>query len=144
MVGMQFLFVTGETATITAFTSTTSLTVSVSQTVASSAYRILTSKYQLNINPAPTSALNGLDIDYVFYKKPTVYTAGATISEIADPYFVVHRVLANELRTARNPYFTSAKTDAEDSLRTMQLTNNSGDWSEPPTLADNSGNQFGS
>lgn len=144
MIGMQFLFVTGETATITAFTSTTSLTASVSQTVASAAYRILTAKYQLNVNPAPTATLNGMDIDYLYYKEPLTYTAGASITEISDPYFVVHRMLASQFRAARNPYYSSAKTDAENALKQLQIKNNSGDWADTPELADNSGMQWGS
>lgn len=100
--------------------------------------------FTLNINPAPLSALNGLSINYVYYKKPTLFTAtGGEICEMGDPYFIVHRMLANELRTARNPYYGSAKTDAEDALRTMQLTNNSGNWANTPEMADNSGSSWG-
>lgn len=144
MVGMQFVFVTGESATITAFSSTTSLTVSVSRTIASSAYRILTKGFTLNISPAPDSSINGMDIDYVYYKKPTLYTSGSSRSEIPDPYFVVHRMLANRFRSSRNPYYSSAFKDAEEALKVMQFDNNSGTWADPWKLADNSGSNWGS
>lgn len=143
MVGMEFIFHTGETATITAFTSTTSLTASVSQTVSSTTYKILTTGFTLNLNPKPDSAINGFQIDYVYYKKPTTYTTGSSRSEVPDPYFVVNRMLAQRFRISRNPYYTSALTDAEDCLKTMQIDNNSGNWANPFKLPDNSGAQFG-
>lgn len=143
MTGMQIRFLTGETATVT-YVSATSLTASVSQTVSSTTYQITTTGYTLNINPAPTSNLNGLDIDYIYYKNPIQFTTGTTKTEMSDPYFIVHRMLYNQFRVARNPYLSTAKSDAENALRQMQLTNNSGNWSEPPTLADTSGTQFGS
>jgi len=71
MVGKQIRFDSGETATIITYTSATSLEASVSQTVASSAFKITGSGYVLNLNPAPTSTLNGLDIEYAYYKNPT-------------------------------------------------------------------------
>ncbi len=142
MTGMQIKFVTGETATIT-FVSTTSLTASVSQTVASGAYQILTNGFTLNINPAPDSSINGMDIDYVYYKKPTKYTTGTTKSEIPDAYFIVHRMLANRFRASRNPYYASAFKDAEEALKVMQYDNNSGNWADPWKLPDNSGTNWG-
>jgi hypothetical protein len=143
MVGMEFVFATGESATITAFTSTTSLTVSVSQTVASTTYHIDTTGYKLHLNPAPTSNLNGLDIDYIYYKNPTNFTTGTSRTEMANPYFVVHRMLAMQFRAARNPYYSSALKDSENTIRTMQLDNNSGNWANPPAMADTSGTSFG-
>jgi hypothetical protein len=143
MVGMEFVFATGESATITAFGSTTSLTVSVSQTVASTTYYISTSGYVLNINPAPTSTYNGMDIDYIYYKNPTELTTGISTTEMSNPYFIVHRMLAMQFRASRNPYYASALKDSENTIRTMQLANNSGNWADPPSLSDNSGSQWG-
>lgn len=144
MVGMQIQYASGETATITAFGSTTSLTVSPSQTVASTTYRVVNPGYTLTINSAPTSNLNGMDIDYVYYKTPSLFTTGTSRTEMADPYFIVHRMLAQQYRAARNPYYSSAKADAENALRQMQLDNNAGTWSNPWTMGDTSGTQFGS
>lgn len=97
--------------------------------------------FTLNINPEPSADWSGLSINYVYYKKPTIFTSSNTSDfvEMTQPYFVVHRMLANRFRGSRNPYYTSAKTDAEDVLRTMQLENNSGNWADPWKLADNSG-----
>lgn len=142
MTGMQIVFVTGETATIT-YVSATSLTADVSQTVASGTYRILHTGWTLNLNPAPNSSLNGLDLDYVYYKNPTKYVSGETISEIPDPYMIVHRMLGSRFRSSRNPYYSSAIKDAENRVRIMQLANNSGNWADPWKLVDHSGSSFG-
>lgn len=99
--------------------------------------------YTLVLNPAPDSSLDNLNIDYLYYKTATRYSVGSTVSEMPDAYFVVHRALTNRFRSSRNPYYASAKTDAEDSLRTMQLTNNSGTWANPWTVPDRSGTAFG-
>jgi hypothetical protein len=143
MVGMQIQYASGETATITAFGSATALTVIPSQTVASTTYKIVNKGWTLNLNPAPTSDLNGLDIDYTYYKEPSLFTTGTSRTEMADPYFIVHRMLASQFRAARNPYYTSAKSDAENALKQMQLDNNSGTWANPPIMADNSGTSWG-
>lgn len=100
--------------------------------------------FTLNLNPAPDSAVNGLRVEYVYYKLPTLFTTGSDVSEMSQPYFVVHRMLANRFRASRNPYYQDAVADAEDILKTMQMDNNSGSWANPWKVADNSGAQFGS
>lgn len=99
--------------------------------------------FTLRLNPAPDASLNGLAIDYTYYKKPTYFTTGTDKTEMADPMFIVHRMLANRFRVSRNPYYSSAKIDAEDCLKTMQADNNSGNWSNPWSLSDNSGSVWG-
>lgn len=99
--------------------------------------------YTLNINPAPTSNYNGMDIDYVYYKNPTELTTGTSTTEMSNPYFIVHRMLAQQFRASRNPYYASALKDSENTIRTMQLSNNSGNWANPPTMTENSGSQWG-
>lgn len=99
--------------------------------------------YTLNLNPSPTANLNGLRIDYVYYKTPTTFTTGTDVTEMADPYFIVHRMLAMQFRAARNPYYSSALKDSENTIRVMQLDNNSGTWSNPWSIADNSGTSWG-
>ena len=142
MVGMQIQYATGETATITAYSSATSLTVSPSQTVASTTYKIVNPGYTLNLSPAPTE-YNGYDLDYVYYKTPAEFTTGTSTTEVANPYYIVHRMLAQQFRAARNPYYTSALRDSEDALKNMQTDNNSGTWANPWSLADNSGTAWG-
>lgn len=143
MVGMQIQYASGEVATITAFGSTTSLTVSPSQTVASTTYKIVNKGYSLILNPAPTSSINGMDIDYQYYKEPSKFTTGTSRTEMSDPYFIVHRMLASQFRAARNPYYSSAKVDAENALKQMKMDNDSGTYANPITLADTSGSVFG-
>lgn len=99
--------------------------------------------YTMRLNPAPDAAVAGNLVDYVYYKKATLFTSGGSVTEMSAPYFVVHRMLANRFRTSRNPYYNSAKQDAEDALKTMQMDNNSGSWADPWKLADNSGTVFG-
>jgi len=99
--------------------------------------------YTLNLNPAPEADLSGLAIDYDYYKTPALFTTGTDVPEMSEPYFIVHRMLANQFRGSRNPYYSSAKADAEDVLRTMQLDNNSGTWANPWQLGDTSGTVWG-
>lgn len=102
-----------------------------------------TAGFTLNLNPAPDTAINGFDIDYVYYKKATEFTAGSSTTEMANPYFIVHRMLANRFRASRNPYYTSALRDAEDALKIMKLDNDSGNWASPWSVPDNSGSSWG-
>jgi len=99
--------------------------------------------FTLNLNPAPPSALNGMNIDFVYYKTPTLLTTGSDVPEMANPYFIVHRMLANRFRSSRNPYYQTALHDSEDMLRIMQAENNSGSYGNPWKLQDNSGASFG-
>lgn len=99
--------------------------------------------YLLNLNPAPTAEINGFSIDYVYYKKPTLFEGPTDITEMSDPYFMVHRMLAQQFRASRNPYYSSALRDAEDALKTMQIDNNSGTWANPWSQTDNSGTSWG-
>jgi hypothetical protein len=99
--------------------------------------------HTLHINPTPTAPLIGCTLDYVYYKKPTLMVDGSSATEMREPYFMVHRMLANRFRGSRNPYYGSAKTDAEDVLKTMKMTNDSGNWADPWKLPDNSGSSWG-
>ncbi len=99
--------------------------------------------FTLHINPAPDTAINGMSIDYDYYMIPSLFTTGSDKAQMSQPYFIVHRILANRFRASRNPYYGTAKDDAEDVLKTMQLENNSGNWASPWSVADNSGAQFG-
>jgi hypothetical protein len=100
--------------------------------------------FTLNINPEPPTNWVGLNMNYIYYKKPTILVDGTDFTEMSQPYFIVHRALANRFRGSRNPYYTSAKNDAEDVLKTMQMENNSGTWADPWKMADNSSGRFGS
>lgn len=102
------------------------------------------SGYTLHLNPAPDSSLNGKNIDYVYYKKPTEYSTGTTKSEIANPYFVVHNMLAQRFQIERNyGGYQVAKRDSEEALKNMQQDNNSGTWANPWSAPDNSGTVWG-
>jgi len=99
--------------------------------------------YVLHLNPAPPSSLSGKRIDYPFRKKATEFASGSDVTEMSDPYFLVHRALANRFRSTRNPYTDDAKQDAENSLGKMKLDNDGGTTADPPTRADHSGAMFG-
>lgn len=98
-------------------------------------------RQQLNLSLDPGTT--GSSIDYVYYKKPTQYTTGSSVSEIPNPDFIVHRMLANRFRASRNPYYTSALRDAEDALKNMKIDADSGTWANPWQVADRSGTQWG-
>lgn len=100
--------------------------------------------FTLKLNPSPDAAINGYDIDYTYYKRPTEYTTGSSTSEISNPYFVVHDMLAQRFQIERNyGGYQIAKRDAEEQLKNMQQDNNSGTWANPYQLADNSGSSWG-
>ena len=99
--------------------------------------------YKLHLNPAPSTAINGMKIDYPFRKIGTVFESTTDVTEMSDPYFLVHRALANRFRATRNPYTDDAKQDAENSLSKMKVDNDDGNWGAPPQLQDHSGTQFG-
>jgi hypothetical protein len=99
--------------------------------------------FTLNINPEPDNVIVGQPFDYIYYKQPTLLSSPSDTTEMSEPYFIIHRALANRFRGSRNPYYQSAKNDAEDVLKTMQMDNNSGSWANPWKLADNSGSQWG-
>lgn len=99
--------------------------------------------FTLHINPTPDSSVIGMDIDYVYYKKPTEFESGSDVTECPNAEFIVHRMLANRLRASRNPYYPTALRDSEDMLKIMQMDNNSGSWANPWKLQDNSGTVWG-
>lgn len=101
------------------------------------------SGFTLHLNKAPDSTLNGKEINYIYYKKPTLFTAGTDLTECPDSYYIVHRMLAQRFRASRNPYYTSALRDAEDALKTMQADNNSGTWASPWSVPDRSNTVWG-
>lgn len=98
--------------------------------------------YALNINGI-TQSMDGLTIDYDYYKTASKFTTGSSTTEMSNPYFIIHRMLANRFRSSRNPYYSSALRDAEDALKIMQLENNSGTWANPWSLPDRSGTSWG-
>lgn len=98
----------------------------------------------LHLNPAPDASINGMAIDYVYYKKPTELTTGTDTTECPNTEYIVHRMLASRFRASRNPYYSSALRDSEDALKTMQIDNNSGSWANPWSLSDHSGSSWGS
>lgn len=99
--------------------------------------------YILHLSPAPTSALNGMRIDYPYTKRATELVSGSDVPEMSDPYFLVHRALANRFRSTRNPYTDDAKQDAENSLGKMKVDNDGGSVGDPPSLKDHSGSSWG-
>jgi hypothetical protein len=98
---------------------------------------------QLHLNPVPNADIAGFAINYGYYKQPTYFTIGTSVTEMSNPYFIVHRMLGQQFRISRNPYYQSAIRDAEDAIRKMQLENNSGSWDNPWQDTDNSGSVWG-
>lgn len=100
--------------------------------------------FTLHLNPAPDASLNGKTLWYAYYKKPTEFTTGTDKTEMANPWFIIHHMLANRFRVSRNfGGYQTAMRDAEEALKNMQQDNNSGTWANPWSLADNSGSTWG-
>lgn len=102
-----------------------------------------TAGFTMHLNPSPDASLNGLEFDYVYYKKPTEFTTGSSTTDMANPYFIVHHMLATRFLIDNNPGYSVSKRDAEDALKNMQIDNMSGTWANPPTVRDNSGTTWG-
>jgi hypothetical protein len=102
-----------------------------------------TNGHVLHLSPAPTSALNGNRIDYPYTKKATELVNSTDVPEMSDPYFLVHRALANRFRSTRNPYADDAKQDAENALGKMKLDNDGGTVGDPASRKDHSGSSWG-
>jgi hypothetical protein len=102
-----------------------------------------TSGFTLNLSPTTDAAIDGMAIDYVYYKKADKFTLGTSVSEMSNEYFIVHHMLYPRFRASRNPYLNTALRDAEEALKGMQMSNNSGTWANPWTVADTSGTEFG-
>lgn len=101
------------------------------------------SGFTLHINPEPETAIQGMSLDYIYYKAATLLAAGVDKPQMSQPYFIVHRALANRFRGSRNPYYASAKNDAEDVLQTMKIENDAGSPADPWSLEDHSSGRFG-
>lgn len=99
------------------------------------------SGFTLHLNPAPDTS--GLNIDYVYYKNPTLITTGTDKPDMQDADFIVNHMLADRFRASRNPYYGTAKTDAKDILIQMKFQNDSGTWANPWSLKDRSGSVWG-
>lgn len=81
--------------------------------------------------------LDGLAIDYDYYKGPTLMTRGSDIPEMADPFFIVNSMLADRFRAARNfPAYQTARRDADQSLQNMITRNAMGTPTRGWTIRD--------
>lgn len=99
--------------------------------------------FTMHLNPSPDASLNGLEFDYVYYKKPTEFSVGSDTTDMANPYFIVHHMLATRFLIDNNPGYSVSKRDAEEALKNMQIDNWSGTWANTPTVKDNSGTTWG-
>lgn len=100
--------------------------------------------YSFTVNPAPEESLQGKSFDFVYYRTPTLISNGTSVPDMRNPYFIVHRMLANRFRASRNwSAYQTAIRDSEEALKVMQLENNSGSWTNPWTQEDNSGTIWG-
>lgn len=91
------------------------------------------SGFTLNLNPAPSSTINGMTIKYDYYKYASKMSATTNTPEMSDPYYIVWSVVA-ELNKADNniPLYESAIAEAEERLKQMEVQNmmyaNYQDW----------------
>lgn len=85
----------------------------------------------------------GLTILYDYYKTPALITTGTDKPEMNNPDFIIDHMLASRFRSSRNPYYSTAKRDAENKLGQMKMANDSGSWSNPWAIPDRSGSIWG-
>lgn len=92
--------------------------------------------YTLNFSQVADN-LDGLAIDYDYYKSPTHLTRGRDIPDLADPYFLVNSMLADRFRAARNfPAYQTARRDADTALQNMITRNAMGTPTRGWTIRD--------
>ena len=100
------------------------------------------SGYTLNLNPATNTA--GQPISFLYFKKPTQMVNAASVPDMSNPEYIVHRMLAMRFRGSRNwTAYQTALRDSEDILKTMKLENDTGTAANPFSLPDRSGAVFG-
>ena len=100
--------------------------------------------FTLHLNPSPGTSLNGKSIDFVYYKTPTEFEDGDSITEVPNSRFIVQHMLANRFRASRNwTGYQTALRDAEDALKGMKQDNDSGNWANPIKVVDRSGSVWG-
>jgi hypothetical protein len=97
--------------------------------------------FVLNLNQAPTAS--GETLQYMYYRLPDLITQGSDRPQMSNPAFMVDFMLANRFRASRNPYYSTAKRDAENALGQMKMANDSGGWANPWSVADRSGSVWG-
>lgn len=95
----------------------------------------------LKFNVAPTES--NLTIEYDYYKTPSLITTGTDIPEMGNTDYLVDHMLASRYRASRNPYYGTAKRDAEGKLAQMKMVNDSGSWANPWSIPDRSGSIWG-
>lgn len=79
--------------------------------------------YQLNLSNVAGN-IAGYAIDYDYYREPTEFESGGDVSECPDPLFLVHSMVADRFRAARNfPAYQTARRDADMALRNMITRN---------------------
>ncbi len=73
------------------------------------------------------TSYNGWDIDYGYYKKPTLIEDGSTITEVSDPNFIIQSMLQSRFVNSRNGFaYNDAKEEATKALSNMVIENISG------------------
>jgi hypothetical protein len=88
--------------------------------------------YSLYINPLyPLAA--GQTIDYSYYRKPTEFTTPTSVTEMSDPYFLVHYVLYRLYKNDSEAY-KDEFTNAEARLEQMRTNNIAGIEDNPDEI----------
>ena len=96
---------------------------------------------KINFNVAPDQS--GLTIEYDYYKAANLITDGSSVPEMSNPDFMIDHMLSSRFRSSRNPYYGTAKRDAEAKLGQMKMENDSGTWANPWSVPDRSGSVWG-
>lgn len=102
--------------------------------------------YTMHIGSSLSTQYAGRTVDYVYYKKPTLFTIATTpaaiVPDMSDPNFLVSEMLRRRFMNSRNGFgFRVADADAKASLINMKIENESGVWGNSDRERDLLANQ---
>ena len=100
--------------------------------------------YSMKISNALSVEYDGRLVDYLYIKKPTMFTISSTpaaqIPEMSDPNFIVQSILAGAFATARNGFgYKVADKEASTALLNMKIENSSGTYGDTPKFKPGEG-----
>lgn len=102
--------------------------------------------YTMHLGGSLSTQYAGWTVDYVYYKKPTLFTIATTPAtqtpEMSDPGFLINSMLRKRFMNSRNGMgFKIADSNAKQALINMKIENSSGVWGNSDRLRELSGAQ---
>lgn len=97
--------------------------------------------YTMHVGSNLATNAAGSTIDYIYIKKPTLFTIATTpaaqIPDMSDPGFLIAWMLRLRFKAARNGMgFKISDADAKEMLMAMRIENSSGTWGNSDNFGD--------